>query len=291
MSFQYPSIPLVLLAAALVASCQSLPPAPTVDARPNASTAGSATDVVHATPTAAFAPQEQAPAPPPAGVAEPRWGFLIKPYFFACGLKGTVGTGKDSTDIDASFTDLLDALNFGGMLALEAKPPASQWTILADLMYVQLEDDGITRGPVGVDANANIDQFVGELSAAYEVIDQGRLEVLGGVRYWNVAADLTAALPGGPRSASGSADWFDPLVGLRSRLQLGSKFDLRLRGDLGGFGVGSDFAYNLAAEVGWSISDTFQLALGYRYLSVDYEDNATYDVDMAGPTLGLGIRF
>jgi len=222
--------------------------------------------------------------------AEEGWGFLLKPYLFAYGMKGSVGTGTSVNDIDADFTDLLDALNFGGMLQLEASPPASRWTVLVDLMYAQIEDEGLTPGPVGVDVEAKIDEFVGELSAAYGVVDEGRLEVVGGVRYWNVSGDLEADAPGGKQRAEGSEDWFDPLVGARSRLALGRHFELLLRGDVGGFAVGSDMAYNLSAELGWTLSDAFQIVLGYRYMDVDYEDEGTFDMTQAGPTLGLAIR-
>jgi hypothetical protein len=222
--------------------------------------------------------------------AEEGWGLLLKPYLFAYGLKGSVGTGTSVSDIDADFTDLLDALNFGGMLQLEASPPASRWTVLADLMYAQIEDEGLTPGPVGVDVDAKIDEFVGELSAAYEVVADGRLEVVGGVRYWNVSGELEADGPGGKQEAEGSEDWFDPLLGARSRLALGSRFELLLRGDVGGFGVGSDIALNLSAELGWTLSQDFQVALGYRYMDVDYEDDATFDMTQAGPTLGLAIQ-
>ena len=237
------------------------------------------------TPQTGSSTQEMAESPPEEG-----WDFLLKPYLFAYGLKGSVGTGTSVTDIDAEFTDLLDALNFGGMLQLEASPPASRWTALADLMYAQIEDEGLTPGPVGVDVEAKIDEFVGEFSAAYGVVDEGRLEVVGGVRYWNVSGDLEADAPGGKQEAEGSEDWFDPLLGARSRLALGSQLELLLRGDVGGFGVGSDIAFNLSAELGWTLSQAFQIALGYRYMDVDYEDEGTFDMTQAGPTLGLAIR-
>ena len=39
-----------------------------------------------------------------------------------------------------------------------------------------------------------------------------------------------------------------------------------------------------------TVSRALPTRLGYRYLDVDYEDDATYDVAQAGPTLGLAIR-
>jgi hypothetical protein len=277
-----------LLMLALLPACASLG----TEARPDGLSGRWASGATPAKAPAAPTTQDPSVDPTQAGgSSDDGWSFLVKPYLFAYGMEGTLGSGRRSTDVDADFDDLFDALSFGGMLVLEAGIPDSDWTLLTDLQYVRLEDDGLTRGPVGLAAEAEIEQFIGELAAAYELIDEGRLEVLGGVRYWHTSIELELALPGGPQHVGGDEDWFDPLVGLRSRLELGGRFDLYLRGDIGGFGLGSDLAYNLAAEVGWALSDTFQVAVGYRYLDVDYADGVTYDMTQAGPTIGLAIRF
>jgi hypothetical protein len=248
------------------------PPPLALDARPDV-----ARDATVAT---------SAPRPQDDPSTEEGWGFLIKPYLFASGLDGDVGTGDATEDIEASFDDLLDDLNFGAMLQLEVVPPESPWRVLVDLWFVQLEETGVAPGPMETEVDAEIDQFMGELSVAYELMDDGRLDVLGGIRYW----DLSSELEGGDSSAEGEVDWIDPLVGARSLLPLGERFFVLLRGDVGGFGVGSDISYNLGAGVGWSISKTFELAAGYRYVYVDYDDDVVYDVAQSGPLLGLVIR-
>ncbi len=231
------------------------------------------------------------PLAAPGAAPEEGWGFLVKPYLFASGLDGTVSSGSSVNDIEADFDDLLDVLDVGAMVSFEASPPGSRWKLLVDLIIVQLEDGGTVSGPAASSADVTVDQFIGELSAAYELRPEGRLEILGGVRYWSLGVDIDAALPGGPQSADTSVGWLDPLIGLRSRTKLGERFDLMLRADLGGFGAGSDFAYNLWAECGWSFSKSCQLVLGYRYLDVNYDDDITYDVAQSGPTLGLAIGF
>ena len=46
---------------------------------------------------------------------------------------------------------------------------------------------------------------------------------------------------------SGSVDWVDPVVGGRIRYNLVPGQDFILRGDVGGFGVGSQFTWNALA--------------------------------------------
>ena len=45
---------------------------------------------------------------------------------------------------------------------------------------------------------------------------------------------------------------------------------LVMRGDVGGFSVGSKFTWNASAVLGYSISRVVSLGLGYRALYVDY---------------------
>ena len=65
--------------------------------------------------------------------------------------------------------------------------------------------------------------------------------------------------------------------------------------DVGGFGVGSDFAWNAQAFLGYRTTlfghpTTF--AVGYRALHQDYDHNDfEWDVTMYGPVLGAVLRF
>lgn len=279
---------LASLALSLLSACQAAAPESLAESPAVPSTTDEAKS-----PTSSDAARPIADAADPLLTApgDEGWAFLVKPYVFASGMSGTVRTGKGAADIDASFNDILDHLELGGMLAFEAALPDSSWAFLIDLVYMNLEDEGMTRGPMAVPVDAEVEQFVGELSAAYEVLDAGRFDVLAGMRYWNLSADLTAHTSGGALAAGLSLDWIDPLLGARTRLPLSKHFDCMLRGDIGGFGVGSQFAANLMGEVGWTMSETFQLALGYRYVYVDYRSNVSYEMGYAGPTLGLEIRF
>jgi len=61
---------------------------------------------------------------------------------------------------------------------------------------------------------------------------------------------------------------------------------------LAGFGAGSDFMWDLNANLGYRWGEMFSTTIGYRYLDVDYEnDGFLYDVAQQGPTLGMSWRF
>ena len=95
-----------------------------------------------------------------------------------------------------------------------------------------------------------------------------------------------------PRSATGKKEWVDPFIGFRARWNLTEKLFLIGRGDVGGFGVGSDLTWQATAAFGWQLSDSWSMELGYRYMDIDYTDgNFVYDAVQDGIFTSLTYRF
>ena len=95
---------------------------------------------------------------------------------------------------------------------------------------------------------------------------------------------------------SASEDWIDPFIGARLRVDLTKKLMLGLRGDIGGFGIGSEFSWNASAVLGYRFTRLISAWVGYRALSVDYEkgggfNSIEYDLIMHGPMIGMGFYF
>ncbi len=62
-----------------------------------------------------------------------------------------------------------------------------------------------------------------------------------------------------------------PIVGARYRTELGDKWRIGLRGDFGGFGAGSEFAWYVNAFASRRLTDRLALTLGYRVWDFDRE--------------------
>jgi hypothetical protein len=119
------------------------------------------------------------------------------------------------------------------------------------------------------------------------------LDVVGGTRVWwleadiDMRADITVNLNalGLRRSQernlavaeSGSVSWVDPMVGARLRHHMAPGQQIVLRGDVGGFDVGSSFTWQALGYYEWEcqckpFGTTLHARLGYRALDVDYSD-------------------
>ena len=205
-----------------------------------------------------------------------------------------------------------------------------RFSVFSDLVYLKIGLNGSMTRSRGVDAlNATVgasagltyEMFIGELAAAYEVARWGAtgapgsgtaIDVFGGVRAWWQRADASLALTGTVNigdlslnadrtlSASQSVSWADPLVGLRLRHQFAPGLNFVASGDVGGFGVGSQFSWQALAAINYDFcvrnNVIWSGMLGYKALFVDYSKGSgltryEYDTTMHGPIFGITARF
>lgn len=230
----------------------------------------------------------------PAHAAEDAWQHVLAIYMVGSSINGTVGVGDLDLEVDMSFGDILDNLDGGAMLAYRAT--RGPWSFGADLAYLGLEAKESELGPLGrVRVDIDADQLMLTTDVGYALND--RWSVYGGARYWDLDADLSLSVEGRePVTASASDSWIDPIVGLRYVAPLGGDWSLMARGDVGGFGVGSDFSWSATAIAVYQINRNAHLLLGYRHIDVDYEDGNgadrfKWDVWEGGPTAGFAWQF
>ena len=62
---------------------------------------------------------------------------------------------------------------------------------------------------------------------------------------------------------------------------------------MGGFGIdgSSDLTWQAYTGVNYAFTEKIAGNLGYRYMSIDYDDEIKLDVDIYGPVLGVTWRF
>ena len=158
------------------------------------------------------------------------------------------------------------------------------WSLMLDLNYRQGEEDDLEG------SRTETTSWVIEGGAAYRVAYQ--FEVLGGVRYIDLSADVTAD---SVSQLNGSESWVDPFLGGRYNYPFSREWKLLVRGDIGGFSIGSKFTWNLVVGVDWRPAN-LGVFFGYRAWSVDYESGSgdslfKYDVIRHGPALGVTFMF
>jgi opacity protein-like surface antigen len=183
-----------------------------------------------------------------------------------------------------SASDFFDQLEWGGMGSYRYE--REHWSVQIDAIYATLAADAQSG------QRAEAEQAMIEIGGGYRLNEF--FEVVIGARGWDYQVELGAIAPGNA-PARESDGWTDPFVGARFNVPLGEQWDLVMRADVGGFGVGSDFAWHATAVVGWHASDNVSLLAGYRIFDLDFESNdadgVRVDLQEHGPALGAAFKF
>jgi hypothetical protein len=266
--------------------------------------------------------------------APKQWEFRFTPYAWATSVNGNATVAGQNFDVDASFLDIIE--DSDSILALMGYFEARRGSLalFTDVVWSSLTFSGqrSATGPLGgvtVSANGDLDykqtiieagiayeiaRFSGEAASLKDEIGAPRsytaIDVVAGARYWRESADISlditaigAGLPSGFQVSgsrvvgrSGTAEWVDPVLGLRVRHQFSPGRELQLLGDIGGFGVGSDFSWQLFGGYSFQFADSWSGVIGYRALSVDFSEdsaNGTRGIDLIqhGPVFGVSYRW
>ena len=235
-------------------------------------------------------PSIEAPPAPPA--SSEAWEFRAGLPLWISGLDGDAGVLGRVAPVDVAFKDIIPQINMAAALSFEAR--RGPWGILTSGIFMNLSDAAGTPGPLIDSLKVKIEQLVLDGAVSYAVIDNdcGSLELLAGVRYNYIKLGLTIESSSKTFSADKSHSWVDPYVGVLGRTHISQCVSVVGKGDIGGFGVGSDLTWQLYAGLEFQISRSCYLGIGYRYLSVDYTSGGfTYDVATSGPQLELGFNF
>ncbi len=235
------------------------------------------------------------------------WQFIITPYMWLAGLNGTLTARGQEVDVDASFGDIFDQLDFAFQIHAEAMK--NRYFFFLDWTFVKLSiDEEITPKlplPVGGSLDIGVTQNLLDFGGGYRLTAPNPqvpvyLDLYVGGRLWNVDMDQDIKFNNLPnQSVDQSKTWVDPIIGARIIALLTDNIIVNVKSDIGGFDIGSSskFTWNITANIGydtgWHGVTPF---IGWRTLYVDYDDGSgsdfyEYKIWMNGIQTGLGFRF
>lgn len=220
------------------------------------------------------------------------WHYLAEIYLMFPNMSGTIQVADlPAVEVDADPGDIFGQIKMGAMFYFEATN--DNWAITSDLIYMKLGQD-ISPGRLITGGEVTMKQTAWELAGLKRIapwLDGG----IGG-RLVSLYTGLDIETINDPRSGSANKTWIDPILIIRSQGAIKEKWLLQFRGDIGGFGVGSDFSWQIQAYAGYRFSKLFQATIGYRYIGIDYDsgedrERFVYDIDTYGLVIRLGLNF
>ena len=229
------------------------------------------------------------------------WRFSLGVPVWLAGIQGDINIRGTELSPDQDTSDTVDLItsHINMAAALHFEAAKKDYGFFADAIYVDfraesnLEDSG--------DAEGFLKGAIGELAGFYSVIapeNRGKgafqLDVFGGVR----VTSLTVGIDDDSFDGEFNVTLFDPMIGARLRYNITERLNIRLRGDVAGFGINSwntsDITYNADTALVYGITDRFQLGLGYRWLKYEFESDSgrsSFDASISGPYVLLEYNF
>lgn len=213
------------------------------------------------------------------------WQYSITPYLWAPSLDLSLGVGPNApVSAGKSLLEVLD-----GALLVQGEARRGRWSFLGEFNYLNLSDD-FGRAPGDARAGWRMQGTMIAFAAGYAVHDERdtRVEVIGGLRAWDLETSTTVA----DRRVSKDSKFIDPMLGLRVETPLGQRASLQGLATLGGSNFGSDRQVEAIAQVTWPLRGATDISAGYRYLSLDFDDDtALIDATMRGPFVSVTFNF
>ena len=239
------------------------------------------------------------------------WSFEFAPYVWLPEINGNLQVRRISASFHVNYDQLFDLLGAGdlftGMGHFEAKN--GRLSLFLDAVGGHVTPSGKTER-AKVDSTLNFTYV--EFGPAFRLFEfpstlGGRrpivIDALVGGRFMYFYSKLSVVGNRGFVSASDSAsvDWVDPFVGGRWLVPIVGDLDLFFRGDIGGFGAGSQLAWNLVSgfeyRLPWKLfSARTRAVAAYKVLDFDYSTGSgqrkrSVDLNQRGPAIGIGFDF
>ena len=252
------------------------------------------------------------------------WRFELTMYGFLASMDVTSTLLGIDTPVDLSFSDIMDNFDvFAAAGRVEAWK--GKWLFITDAFYNSLKTDASLQPFKRIDVTIDIEMDVRIFNLDFAVghrlwepaLKEGHampslfFDVWAGGRYMylkqeidlDITAKIRRRLPqlrlGNERVREdivigGSHDWVEPFVGGRIGIHLCEWLSFSVRGDIGGFGIGSasDLTWNMYGIFELKPWENVSLKFGYRYWDIDYEwgdgiEEFGLTGDMQGPWLGI----
>jgi hypothetical protein len=223
---------------------------------------------------------------------------FVTPYLWLPGIDTRIATPSALVpDVNSSVGAVdvlghLDGIPFMGSAEIREGPIG----FVGDVVYAPVATHITTRNIFFQGGRAALTMVAGTGIALYRVLEEPvqQLDAGFGFRAWEFASDLTLngrLLP--TVSGSRSASWSDPLLALRYHRDIIDQWGLTAYGDVGGFGVGAHFDWQVMGTLDYALSPSAVLRLGYRSLNFNYSgaSGRGFNVNMNGPIMAATFRF
>ena len=237
---------------------------------------------------------QAAPATILPGIEVSATPYLWLPWISA-GIR-PADTRLPSTSNTIGAGDVIDHLTWVPFMG-QAEFRSGPYGVVFDYIHAPLKSGISTRDILFGGGTGNFTMNTGSAVFLYRALAlPGQNADIGlGFRAWGLDGQialnqLRRRLP--PVTIANGLAWADPLIAARYHYDFGNGLGATASGDLGGFGVGAHFDWQLMGTIDYAMKPGLDLHVGFRSLNFSYgAPRANLNVNMYGPIISATFRF
>ncbi len=244
-------------------------------------------------------PESQSPAAPPPATLLPGIEVLAVPYVWF----PWIGAGVRPADTRlSSASNTIDPGKLYSHLTWvpfmgQAEFRSGSFGLVTDFIHAPLKSGISTRDILFGSGTGEFTLNTGSAVALYRALalpDQSA-DIGLGFRAWGLDGQI--ALSGRRQrlpavTVANGLSWADPLIAARYHYDFGNGFAATAYGDLGGFGLGAHFDWQLLGTLDYALRPGLNLHFGFRSLNFSYGAPRTnISMNMNGPIISATFRF
>lgn len=215
------------------------------------------------------------------------WQFDVTPYVWLVGTKADIRfRSADIGQIKADFSDILQNLKLATFLHAEAKN--GKWIVMGDLAYIDTKKEG-SLGLLDLPTELENKQTITELGIGYNFHNNEDAFLIDGFAGWRYIGIDNYMTVNSQEVLDRTISTNDPFIGARFKINY-EAWMFSMRGDLGGFGIGSESSWKVNLLGAYQFSELFSLYFGIQSFGVDFDEN-DFNLDIMTTGLAFGGNF
>lgn len=230
-----------------------------------------------------------------------RWNVQLNPYLWLPWINGELESNYLEKEFGVPVVDLLS--NLRGAFMINAEVSKGKFFASPNYIYTKLGTEEVVKSGEYIDksivAKPEIKMNIAGLIIGMrnQMDEKFSLDPYVGVRYNSFKTEIEVDGIVDTTYVEEKADFWDPVIGLRTYYFPHPRVPIMCRLDVGGFGVGSSLSWTAVIMGGYTLSPQVDLIAGFSAYGVDFNNEnkvgntVSLKTIMYGFDLGVKILF
>ena len=224
-----------------------------------------------------------------------KWNVSLTPFLLLPNVNGNIDSKFLSANYGIGTADFVNTLN--GTFMVNAEAWKGGFFLTPSYIYNHNEIDKTLWTSPGEKLSFNVNpvykRHIAELIGGWRINLDNKFffDPYIGLRYthYEISGNFSTNLQ--TQDFSEVAQYWDPVLGIKIHYYPHPRIPIEFRGDIGGFGLGSDFTWSTFINTGYSVAPWLDCIVGFAALGNSYHTTNVLGGDVSLESITYGFDF